>query len=552
LETLLTYDCVVDPVMIQPAGDRRLEAERAALLSALLPGLGQWWSGRRRRGVLWAIPALAGLAVMAVVLFFVRGDGATALLRILVQPRWLWVLVVANALLAVERLAAAGDAWWPLRQSAYGSAGVWGLRATAVLVALVMLVPHVIVHVYAAEALDLLGSVFSGPHLPTLEEREAAILAEGFTEEDLGPTTTTTSTISTSTTTSTTRPAALDPSDFTVAGTDPVVEADNPLGSRYTVLLAGGDFGPGRHDLRTDVMIVASLDLAAGKASLIGVSRDLVNAPLPAEWVDADTMHNVQKWHEDQAYAKIVAQAEVDGVEPPPQVRAPFCECLFDRINYLHVLTSTWVRTFPEAPDPGMEALRQTLEVLLGIPIDDYVLVDFAGFVDLVDAIGGVQVTVTEPLHEIMSPAREGEAPVSIDVEPGLHLLDGHQALAYVRDRTGSNDGERMRRQRCMVRELSAAANAGTLLRSFPSISKAIRSSTTTTLPLSLLPAIIDALAGLDTDDIATLAVGAGFSSERNYLNLSIVEAPRVRAAVANLLAGVAAGTTVGSADECA
>ncbi|HEX9977106.1 MAG TPA: LCP family protein [Acidimicrobiia bacterium] len=524
----------------------RHRAEQAALLSALLPGLGQWWSGRRWRGALWALPALAGLAVVFTVLFSVRRDGVTALLRILVQPRWLWLLLVANALLAVDRLASVADAWWPLRRPASGSGGVWGLRAAAAVLALVMLMPHVIVHVYAVEALGLLDTVFDDPDLPSLAEREAAILAEGFSEGDLGPTTTSTTTAAS--TTSTTPWSA--PTD--VPGTDPVSSADdNPLGSRYTVLLAGGDFGPGRHDLRTDVMIVASLDLVAGKASLIGISRDLANAPLPEAWADADTMHNVQTWHEDQAYKKIVAAAEAAGVEAPPEEHAPFCNCFYDRINYLHVLTTTWVRTFPDAPDPGMEALRQTLEVLLGIPIDAYVLVDFAGFVDLVDALGGVRVTVTESLHEVLSPAREGEGVIAIDVEPGVHVLDGHQALAYVRDRTGSSDGERMRRQRCMVRELAASADAGTLLRAFPDISRAIRASTTTTLSLDLLPEIIDALAGLDPDDIATLAIGGQFSSRKNYLNLPIIEPDRVRAAVAGLLAGVAEGTTLGSADEC-
>ena len=395
--------------MIQATSDRRNRAEQAALLSAMLPGLGQWWSGRRWRGALWALPALAGLAVVFTVLFAVRRDGVTALLRILVQPRWLWLLLVANALLAVDRLASVVDAWLPLRRPASGSGGVWGLRAAAAVLALVMLMPHVMVHVYAVEALGLLDTVFDDPDLPSLAEREAAILAEGFSEGDLGPTTTSTTTAASATgddgTTTSARPSNAD-----LPGSDPIWKADdNPLGSRYTVLLAGGDFGPGRHDLRTDVMIVASLDLVAGKASLIGISRDLANAPLPEAWADADTMHNVQTWHEDQAYKKIVAAAGAAGVEPPPEEHAPFCNCSYDRINYLHVLTTTWVRTFPDAPDSGMEALRQTLEVLLGIRIDAYVLVDFAGFVDLVDALGGVRVTVTESLHEVLSPAREGE-----------------------------------------------------------------------------------------------------------------------------------------------
>jgi LCP family protein required for cell wall assembly len=412
----------------------------------------------------------------------------------------------------------------------------------------------------------LLDTVFADDQLPSLAEREAALLAEGFTEEDLGPVLSTTTVPPTTSltppetedseppaSTTTTRPRVLGPEDFEVPELDPVPDYDNPLGHRYTVLLAGGDFGPGRHDLRTDVMMVASLDLLAGKVSLIGISRDLVNAPLPEAWAGTGTMISVQRWHEDQAYEAVVAAAEEAGVEPPPQERAAYCSCLTDRLNYLHVLTSTWVRTFPDAPDPGMEALRQTLEVLLGIPIDAYVLVDFAGFVDLVDALGGIWVTVTESMDVGFSAAREGEDPVVIEVEPGRHLLDGHEALAYVRDRTNTGDGERMRRQRCMVRELTAAADAGTLLRKFTSIAQAIRTSTTTTMPLELLPAVIEAVSSLDEDDIATMAIGApAFTVGSNYLGLPIVDAARVRAAVGELLAGVAAGTTLGSApDEC-
>ncbi len=526
--------------MSNPTEGRPPTAGAAAALSALFPGLGQWWSGRRRRAVLWALPAAGALAVVLTVAFTVHRDGPVALLRILVQPRWLWALLALNALLAVERVAAIGDAWWLRRRSPGG----WGLRITALLVATVMLVPHVIVHVYVAEALDLVGTVFADQQVPSLAEREAELIGQGYSEEDLGPTTTTTL----APTTTTTVGAA---TTTLIPTTTLAPISHGVLGDRYTVLLAGGDFGPGRKDLRTDVMIVASLDLVSGRASLIGVSRDLVNAPLPASWGDADTMHRVQIWHEDQEYKKIVAEAKANGEDPPEQVRAPFCDCFYDRLNYLHVLTTAWVRTFPDAPDPGMETLRQTLELLLGIPIDAYVLVDFAGFVDLVDALGGVTVTVTESLHETLSPAKEGEDPISIDVDPGVHLLDGHEALAYVRDRTGSSDGERMRRQRCMIRELAAAADTTTLVRNFPAIAAAIRNSTTTTLPVEYLPAIIDVLGGLEAGDIATLAIGAQYSTERNYLNLPIIEPDRVRRAVANLLSGVAAGTTLGSADEC-
>jgi LCP family protein required for cell wall assembly len=467
-------------------------------------------------------------------------------LQILVQPRWLWVILLANLLVGIARLASIADAWWPLR-SPVAPAG-WAMRGLVVVVTLLVLLPHLVVHVYTTEALALFDQVFVGGQVASAAEREAALLAEGRQEEDLGPTITTTTSTST---TSTTRPGPIDPASLVVPGTDPIPEV-GPLGRRYTVLLAGGDFGPGRKDLRTDVMIVASLDMSSGTASLIGISRELANAPLPTVWADSTTMRSVQTWHEDQAYAQIVAAAQAQGVEPAPQEREPYCFCFYDRINYLHVLTADWVRTFPDAPDPGMEALRQTLELLLGIPIDAYVLVDFAGFVDLVDALGGVRVTVDRSLDNGFSPAREGEDPVWIDVDPGVHVLNGHEALAYVRDRSGTSDSERMRRQRCMIRELAGSASANALLREFPAIARAIRTSTTTTLPLELLPAIIEALSDLDEGDIATLAISSPtFTDGQNYMRLPLVVPSRVQAAVSDLFAGVAGGTTLGQADEC-
>jgi anionic cell wall polymer biosynthesis LytR-Cps2A-Psr (LCP) family protein len=191
-----------------------------------------------------------------------------------------------------------------------------------------------------------------------------------------------------------------------------------------------------------------------------------------------------------------------------------------------------------------MEALVQTLEILLGIPIDHYVLVDFAGFVDLIDALGGIDVTVTESMDVAFSAAKEGEEPVSVAVEPGLHHFDGRTALAYVRNRTGSSDLVRMQRQRCMLRDLAASADPLTVLRRFPDIARAIRASTVTTVPLDLLPTLIEAAASLDAANIATLAITPTrfTASDPNYMGLYSVRPDRVRAAVADLLAGISAG----------
>ncbi len=415
-------------------------------------------------------------------------------------------------------------------------------------------------HRYTVDALDLLDTVFVEPEeVPPLAQRIADLLAQGLSIEDLGPDLGTTSTTGPTTTAPvTTTSSAAASTSTTAPTTTTTLPPEEALageigGSRVTVLLAGGDFGPGRTDLRTDVMIVAVLDLEAGKAALISVSRDLVQAPLPAAWSRFNTMLSVQQWHEERAYRDAVAEAEAAGVEPPEQPPFEPCDCYYDRLNYLHVHTANWVQTFPESPDPGMEALRETMSVLLGIPIDHYALVDFAGFVDLVDAIGGIDVNATEEMHIAFSPAKEGEEPIEIDITPGRHHLDGRTALAYVRNRTGSSDSQRMLRQRCLLRDLGAELDAGTLLTRFTPIARAITASTTSTIPLELLPDLIRVVADLGAGDIATAAIGyPAHSRGINYMNLPIVDAGAARATVAALLAGLAEGTAGGEGDsEC-
>jgi LCP family protein required for cell wall assembly len=533
----------------------------AALLSAVLPGAGQWWLGKRWRGLLLAAPAVAALGGL---LFLARG-GAARLAEILVQPAWLWGLIGLNGAVAVFRFGAVMDAWLLERSPGLGWRRSALRLAPAIAIAAALTVPQVIVHRYSVEALGLLDTVFVEPHeVPPLAQRIADLLAQGLSLEDLGPdlSTTSTSTTTSPTTTSATT-ASGSATSTTSSTTNPTTTTTLPPegvlageigGSRVTVLLAGGDFGPGRADLRTDVMIVAVLDLEARKAALISVSRDLVHAPLPAAWSRFNTMLQVQQWHEDRAYREAVAQAEAAGEEPPQQEPFEPCDCYFDRLNYLHVHTAHWVQTFPAAPDPGMEALREVMSLLLGIPIDHYVLVDFAGFVDLVDAIGGIDVNSTEEMHLAFSPAKEGEDPIEIDITPGRHHLDGRTALAYVRNRTGSSDSQRMLRQRCLLRDLAAELDAGTLLTRFTPIARAIAASTTSTIPLDLLPDLIRVVAELDDGDIATAAIGypGHTEPELNYMNLPIVDAGKARATVAGLLAGLAEGTAgTSAAGEC-
>ncbi|MFB7629885.1 LCP family protein [Streptomyces sp. NPDC056149] len=80
----------------------------------------------------------------------------------------------------------------------------------------------------------------------------------------------------------------------------------------------------------------------------------------------------------------------------------------------------------------GPACVVKTVEAMSGVRMDHYVELDFAGFKGLVDAVGGVPVTIDRPIHDKES---------GLDLSAGTHRLDGTRALAFVRTRHGIGDG---------------------------------------------------------------------------------------------------------------
>ncbi|WP_406391294.1 LCP family protein [Streptomyces sp. NBC_00887] len=80
----------------------------------------------------------------------------------------------------------------------------------------------------------------------------------------------------------------------------------------------------------------------------------------------------------------------------------------------------------------GPACVVKTVEKMSGVRIDHYLEINFAGFKDLVDAIGGVTVEVEEPIRDKAS---------GLDLAAGSHKLNGTESLAYVRTRHGIGDG---------------------------------------------------------------------------------------------------------------
>jgi anionic cell wall polymer biosynthesis LytR-Cps2A-Psr (LCP) family protein len=185
-----------------------------------------------------------------------------------------------------------------------------------------------------------------------------------------------------------------------------------------------------------------------------------------------------------------------------------------------------------------MEALKMTISNLLGLRIDYYVLVDMAGFVALVDALGGVDVYFDEPMHIAFSAAVEDGDKAFINVEAGVNHLSGLEALAYVRNRYRSSDYVRMQRQRCMLRSIAAEADIFTLMRKFPAIAEALSGSTRTDIPVGLLPELIRQVSRLDFSEIDTIAFQPGYyAPDRDFGRYPIPDPERIQDKVRDMLA---------------
>jgi LCP family protein required for cell wall assembly len=430
-------------------------AFRAGALSALLPGAGQLYLGRRRRGIILLVIGLLPV-VAAIVLWLWTGS---SLIGQTLRPSVLGGLLVGNGLLAAFRLFGVFDAYQLGRaQQATGRLPAWARvpLGSAALLALagVTIAPHAIAGYYNAQAYQTVTSIFGGgvtDSLPSWADPNASASPK---RQGFGPT------------------------------SDPK--------RRVTVLLLGGDAGAKRVSLRTDTMIIASVDTVTKQITLIGLPRNITKVPLPDD---------------------------VAGAFP--------CRCFPDLLNALYRYATEHPKVFHEGPDRGAVAVTHTIQKLTALKIDYYALVDLQGFVDVVDALGGVNVQVTEHVTGPLTAPSTGKARARLNVGPGRYHFNGTQALAYVRSRHADDDYHRMRRQRCLLAGLASQTNAPTLIKAVPRLLQVARKSVSTNIPASALPGLATMAIKLRGATVTTLGLGPPRYSGRDSRHYPI---PRIAA----------------------
>ena len=464
----------------------RLRSSRtlAAFLSFLAPGAGQILTGRLRAGLLFLVP-LAALVGAAVGL--ASGDRAT-LLGIIVQPGVLLSLLILDGALLVWRVSAIVDAW----RGGHEPAGRSRL-GTGVVVALLLVTvgTHLVIGEQVMAARDTVQAVFG-----TTGDED-----DGFGElpDATGsPTAAPTPTPIPEATTSPTLPwLGTAPPTPTPAPTP----RPNPLtDGRLDVLLVGADSGPGRWSLRTDTLIVLSVDVRSGEAALFSIPRNLVNVPLPKE--------------SRQAFA---------------------CRCFPEMINALYVYASQHPGQFPGKDETrGLRAVQMAIGTLIGRKLDGMVVVELQGFVKLIDAVGGLDITVPEPVYDARYPLENGRGSVEIHIRAGKQHMNGRKALMYARSRHQDSDYGRMERQQIVLSALGRQLQKEQLLVQLPELMKIARKHLWTNLKLRDLPTLVQLAEATDIKGMTRIRFVPPTYPE--YLGRAAIK--RIRTVVAEVFDG--------------
>lgn len=235
---------------------------------------------------------------------------------------------------------------------------------------------------------------------------------------------------------------------------EPTKKASEP----FTLLLTGNDRRPGETVSRADTIILAKVDPKAKKVWLISIPRD-TRVEIPG--------HGVDKINAASFYG-------------------------------------------------GNALLVETIKDLTGLPVNYYVDVNFRGFVNAVDTLGGVWVDVDVPIDDWkadMSPDNSAQT-----IDPGYQLLDGYHALTFVRSRAFPDaDFTRMRHQQMFFKALAAQMTKAGNFFKIPTVINGISKHISTTMPVADMIRVAQTLQGIEPDNIQTATLTGEWKSPYVY-----------------------------------
>jgi LCP family protein required for cell wall assembly len=225
----------------------------------------------------------------------------------------------------------------------------------------------------------------------------------------------------------------------------------------FTVLLIGTDQRGHSQDWRSDVLILAAVNPKTKSIKIISIPRDL--------------------------YVTIPHSGGKKG-----------------KIN--------WSGPYGRNTVGQVENIREAVENLLQVPVDSYAKINFQGFEDIVDALGGVDVDVKFPFHQ-----REIGGKMAY-FQPGRHHLNGAEALAYVRMRKQDPKGDlgRNERQREVISSLIDRIASVEGVFHFDDVMKAVGDNFEMSFNPSDIPSLIQLYRQIPKQNIETIEMKVTYS----------------------------------------
>lgn len=131
----------------------------------------------------------------------------------------------------------------------------------------------------------------------------------------------------------------------------------------------------------------------------------------------------------------------------------------------------------------GSKLTRKTVEDLLGVPMDYYVLVDLKAFERIIDALDGIDINVEKRMY--YEDPWDDNGGLVIDLYPGMQHLDGERAIQYVRYRDGEGDIGRINRQQHFMQAVMDKVLSPQIITKLPKIIEEVYSAVETDMPVS-------------------------------------------------------------------
>ncbi|MBB5787331.1 LCP family protein [Jiangella mangrovi] len=307
------------------------------------------------------------------------------------------------------------------------------------------------------------------------------------------------------------------------SNTTPEVDVSDPWADkpRLNVLFLGGDAGEGREGLRPDTQILASIDTETGATTMISLPRNLQRFPFPE--------------------GTPLADAYPDGFVGGGDAGEWMLNAVYRNVPRDHP------DVFAGVGDPGADATKWAVEGALGIEVDYFIMVDLNGFEAVVDALGGITVDVPRDIPWGNKSLPDGSCTQANGYiqEGDDQLLDGFHALWFARSRCGSDDYERMERQRCVMNAIVDKVDPTTLLSQYQSLATAAGDIVTSDVPADLFPELIKLMVKVRSQPLESLTLDNEFFGSMGTTS-SDPDYDELHARIAEILAATPAAPPAG------